>query len=402
MDRIILHSDINCFYAAIEHLKHPEFKDKPLAVGGDPQKRHGIILTADYLSRKYGVRTGMTLWQARKLCPDINILTPRMDLYHEYSKMAHDIYSEYTNLIQPYGIDESWLDVSELCKNGEQGYLIAKEINSRMKKELGITNSVGISWNKVFAKLGSDYKKPDGITVFMREQMNIIRKIPVQDLLYVGKNTCKRLNDIGVYTIGHLADTPENILTSQLGKMGAAFKKYAMGLDDEPVSPDDYIRENKSIGNSTTTSVDLINNDDVRIVLYNLAEKVAYRLKKHHLKGRVLEILVRTKDMETSNRQCHLEQYTDISDEIAKEAYKLFLDNYKWKKAIRSLGIRMTELADADEPEQLMLFVDENDRKKHQNMDKTVDVLREKFGAGIIKRGIMYTNETLAGSDSKK
>lgn len=397
MNRIILHSDINCFYASVEHLKHPEYKDKPLAVGGNPEKRHGIILTADYLTRKYGVRTGMTLWQAQKLCPDIVILEPNMQLYKEYSEMAHDIYSDYTDLIEPYGIDESWLDVSLLCPNAEAGERIAKEINARMKKELGITNSVGVSWNKVFAKLGSDYKKPDAVTVFMQEQMDIIRQIPVHDLLYVGANNKKRLNGMGIFTIGHLADAPENIITSSLGKMGVTFKKYAMGLDDDPVRPDDYEREAKSIGNSTTTAVNLNNDEDAKRVFFELAEYVAYRMKKKGLKGRTIEITIRTKDMENTSRHRQLGQYTNITDEIATQAFELFRQNYRWHKPVRSLGIRMTDLVDINEPEQLSLFVNEDNRNKHRDMDKTVDSIREKFGYDVIKRGIMYLD-----SDKKR
>lgn len=393
MNRIILHSDINCFYASVEHLKHPEYNGKPLAVGGNPEKRHGIILTADYLTRKYGVRTGMTLWQAKKLCPDIIIVEPNMQLYKEYSAMAHSIYSDYTNLIEPYGIDESWLDVSALCPDGSAGEGIAQEINRRMKKELGITNSVGVSWNKVFAKLGSDYKKPDAITVFMPEHMDIIRKIPVQDLLYVGANNRKRLNDIGIFNIGHLADAPEDILVSRLGKMGITFKRYAMGLDEEPVMPDNYQREVKSIGNSTTTAVNLKDNEDAKRVFYELAEYVAYRMKKKGLKGKVLEITVRTSDMENISRHRQLDQYTNIADEIATKALELFKENYHFHKPVRSLGIRMTDLVDANEPEQLSLFTDEDNRKKHRAMDSTIDSIREKFGYDIIKRGIMYTNK---------
>ena len=393
MNRIILHSDINCFYASVEHLKHPEYNGKPLAVGGNTEKRHGIILTADYLTKKYGVRTGMTLWQAKKLCPDIIIVEPNMQLYKEYSAMAHSIYSDYTDLIEPYGIDESWLDVSALCPDGSAGEGIAQEINRRMKKELGITNSVGVSWNKVFAKLGSDYKKPDAITVFMPEHMDIIRKIPVQDLLYVGANNRKRLNDIGIFNIGHLADAPEDILVSRLGKMGITFKRYAMGLDEEPVMPDNYQREVKSIGNSTTTAVNLKDNEDAKRVFYELAEYVAYRMKKKGLKGKVLEITVRTSDMENISRHRQLDQYTNIADEIATKALELFKENYHFHKPVRSLGIRMTDLVDANEPEQLSLFTDEDNRKKHRAMDSTIDSIREKFGYDIIKRGIMYTNK---------
>lgn len=390
MNRIILHSDINSFYVAVEHLNHPEYEGRPMAVGGDPKKRHGIILTADYLSRRYGVRTGMPLWEARKLCPELIIVQPRMDLYKEYSNMAHDIYAEYTDLIEPYGIDESWLDISAMVKDEKQGLLIAKEINSRMKKEIGITNSVGMSWNKVFAKLGSDYQKPDAVTVFMKEQMELIRSLPASDLLYVGKNTGNRLRSMGIYTIGHLADAPESLLTKNLGKSGTMFKRFAMGLDDDSVNPDNYSRELKSIGHSTTTSEDLLDNDDVKRVFYELAELVAYRLKKHCLKAGVLEISIRTSDMETQSRQCQLNQKTDIADEIAKSAYSLFVDNYRWHKNIRSLGIRMANLVDVNEPEQLTLFADESNRSKLKNMDRTVDSIRDRFGSDIIKRGIMF------------
>lgn len=186
MERTILHSDINCCYAAIEHLHHPELAGKPLAVGGDPESRHGIVLTADYIAKKYGVKTGMALWQAKQVCPDITFISPRMDLYLRFSRMAHEIYSEYTDLQEPYGIDESWLDVSASSSIKDDGYKIAEEISNRMKSELGITVSIGVSFDKIYAKLGSDYKKPDAITTMCKDEFRQKAwKLPASDLLYV-------------------------------------------------------------------------------------------------------------------------------------------------------------------------------------------------------------------------
>ena len=221
-ERTILHSDINCCYAAIEHLHHPELEGKPLAVGGDPESRHGIVLTADYIAKRYGVKTGMALWQAKQVCPNITFISPRMDLYLRFSRMAHEIYAEYTDLQEAFGIDESWLDVSSSVSLKGDGYKIATEISNRMKKELGITVSIGVSFNKIFAKLGSDYKKPDAITTMYKDEFKTKAwKLPVSDLLYVGKSTTNKLSRYGIRTIGDLAITEERFLVSQLGKMGS-------------------------------------------------------------------------------------------------------------------------------------------------------------------------------------
>ena len=207
-DRVILHSDINCCYASIEHLHHPELAGKPLAVGGDPEARHGIVLTADYIAKKYGVKTGMALWQAKQVCPDITFVSPRMDLYLRFSRMAHEIYAEYTDRQEPYGIDECWLDVTGSSSLKGDGLLIAQEISRRMKSELGITVSVGVSFNKIFAKLGSDYKKPDAITTMYKSEFKQKAwSLPVADLLYVGKSTNRKLALFGIKTIGCLLYT---------------------------------------------------------------------------------------------------------------------------------------------------------------------------------------------------
>ena len=286
--RTILHSDINSCYATIEHLHHPELSGKPIAVGGDPEARHGIVLTADYMAKKRGVKTGMALWQAKQVCPEITFISPRMDLYLRFSRMAHEIYGEYTDLQEPYGIDESWLDVTASASIKGDGYTIAEEISNRMKSELGITVSIGVSFNKIFAKLGSDYKKPDAITTMYQDEFKSKAwKLPASDLLYVGRSTNQKLCRLGIKTIGDLAEIDESILQSQLGKMGSILWAFANGYDDSPVKVENTRAPIKSVGNSTTTPRDLENDEDVKIVLYILAESVATRLRENGFKCRV-------------------------------------------------------------------------------------------------------------------
>lgn len=307
-DRTILHSDINCCYASIEHLYHPELAGKPIAVGGDPEARHGIVLTADYLAKKYGVKTGMALWQTKQLCPEIVFVSPRMDLYLRFSRMAHEIYGEYTDLQEAYGIDESWLDITDSVSLKGDGMEVAREISKRMKSELGITVSIGVSFNKIYAKLGSDYKKPDAITtMYCDEFKEKAWSLPVSDLLYVGRSTSVKLNRLGIKTIGDLARMDERILHSQLGKMGSILWSFANGYDDSPVKLENTHAPIKSIGNSTTTPRDLLTDQDVRIVLYVLAESVAARLRENGFKCRVVEISVRDNELFSFTRQRKIE-----------------------------------------------------------------------------------------------
>lgn len=298
MNRTILHSDCNCFYASVELLHHPELRGKPVVVGGDPEARHGIVLTADYTAKRYGVKTGMALWQAKQVCPDITFLPPRMDLYLRFSRMAQEIYADYTDKREPYGIDESWLDVTDSATLKGDGFHIAQEISSRMKKELGITVSVGVSFNKIFAKLGSDYKKPDAITTMYEDEFQ--RKawcLPVSDLLYVGNATNKKLYSMGIRTIGDLAKSDETLLVRKLGKMGSILWAFANGYDESPVKLENTSAPVKSVGNSTTTPRDMETDEDVRIVLYILAESVAARLRENGFRCRTVEISVRDKEL---------------------------------------------------------------------------------------------------------
>ena len=401
--RVILHSDINCCYAAIEHLHHPELNGKPLAVGGDPESRHGIVLTSDYIAKKYGVKTGMALWQAKQLCPEITFVSPRMDLYLRFSRMAHEIYAEYTDLQEPYGIDESWLDVTDSATIKGDGYSIANEISNRMKSELGITVSIGVSFNKIFAKLGSDYKKPDAITTMYEDEFQTKAwNLPVGDLLYVGRSTKQKLTKFGIHTIGELARTDESILVGVLGKMGSVLWAFANGYDDSPVRRENTHAPIKSVGNSTTTHRDLVNDEDVKIIIYVLAESVAARLRENGFRCRVVEISIRDNELYSFTRQRKIGNATNITEEIAVEAYKLFKENYNWRKPIRSVGVRGADLVNDNYWEQLDLFCDFQMREKHMKMDVAVDDIRRRFGFYSIQRGLMFQDKDLSSVNAKE
>ena len=417
MNRTILHSDCNCFYASVELLHHPELRGKPVAVGGDPEARHGIVLTADYTAKRRGVKTGMALWQARQVCPDIIFLPPRMDLYLRFSRMAQEIYAEYTDKREPYGIDESWLDVTDSVSLKGDGYHIAQEISSRMKKELGITVSVGVSFNKIFAKLGSDYKKPDAITTMNKDEYrDKAWPLPVSDLLYVGSATNNKLRGIGIRTIGDLARTEESLLVRKLGKMGSILWAFANGYDESPVKIENTSAPIKSVGNSTPTPKDMETDEDVKIVLYILAESVAARLRENGFRCRTVEISIRDKDLLHFSKQVKLQNASNITREIAEAGYKLYKESYRmpadehelknsrpefYQKPLRSIGIRGTDLVTDYFWEQLDMFMDPQAREKQMKVDAAVDNIRKRFGFYSIQRGLMYQDRILSACDAK-
>lgn len=417
MNRTILHSDCNCFYASVELLYHPELRGKPVAVGGDSEARHGIVLTADYTAKRHGVKTGMALWQARQACPDIIFLPPRMDLYLRFSRMAQEIYAEYTDKREPYGIDESWLDVTDSVSLKGDGYHIAQEISSRMKRELGITVSVGVSFNKIFAKLGSDYKKPDAITTMNKDEYrDKAWPLPVSDLLYVGSATNNKLRGIGIRTIGDLARTEESLLVRKLGKMGSILWAFANGYDESPVKLENTSAPIKSVGNSTTTPKDMETDEDVKIVLYILAESVAARLRENGFRCRTVEISIRDKDLFHFSKQVKLQNASNITREIAEAGYKLYKESYRlpadeqelknsrpefYQKPLRSIGIRGTDLVTDYFWEQLDMFMDPKEREKQMKVDAAVDNIRKRFGFYSIQRGLMYQDRILSACDAK-
>ena len=399
MDRIILHSDCNSFYASVECLHRLEIRDKPVAVGGDVEQRHGIILAKNELAKKYSIKTGEALWQARQKCPDLVIVPPRFEMYQRFSRLCHEIYLDYTDQVEPFGLDECWLDITAA---GADGVKIAHEIRERIKYELGITVSIGVSYNKIFAKLGSDYKKPDAVTEISRANyQEIAWPLPSGDLLYVGSATRRKLESYCKRTIGDLANTPEKTLKGWFGKWGSVLYAFSNGYDLSPVSRYDDKEIVKSIGNSTTTPRDLMDNEDVKIILYVLADSVARRLREHGCKGRTINISVRDNQLSSFTRQHTLSSYTNITTEIAQAGMELFVQHYHWQCPIRSIGISISDLVSDSTPLQMDLFGDGQEQLRREQLDTAVDGLKRRFGSAIIRPAILLQDTVLSGFDPK-
>lgn len=402
MSRNILHVDCNCFYAAVEVQRRPELRGKPVAVCGDQEARHGIVLTATYPAKRRGVKTGMAIWQAKQACSDLVVLPPDMAEYIRFSRMARDIYEDYTDQVEPFGLDENWLDVTGSAALFGSPMVIAEEISNRIKFELGITVSIGVANNKITAKLGSDYKKPDAITRIERDNYKeLVYPLPVEDLLYVGPATSRKLRAIGISTIGALAEAPEDVLVHRIGKMGAVLSVFAQGHDASPVQRTDFISTIKSVGNSATTPRDLINDDDVRIMLLLLSESVAARMRELASKCTVVEISVRDTELVSFVRQRKLPSPTCASTEIAQVAFELFHANYRWLKPIRSIGVRGSGLVSADSSVQLSLYTDDSRRQKLERLDLAVDEVRHRYGYMSLQRALIYTDPLLAQINPK-
>ena len=396
MTRHILHVDQNCFYASVEMQRHPELRDKPLAVCGSQEERHGIVLTANYLAKPYGVKTGMAIWQARQRCPNLVILPPDMDEYIRFSRMARDIYEDYTDQIEPFGLDESWLDVTGSVGLFGDPMSIAREISGRIKFELGITASIGVSDNKITAKLGSDYKKPDAITRIEADNYKeIAYPLPVEDLLYVGPATSRKLRAIGIRTIGRLAECPVDVLVRRLGKMGAVLHTFANGRDVSPVQRSDHIPNIKSVGNSATTPRDLETEADVKLMLYLLAESVCARMRELVSRCTVVEIYVRDTQLNSIVRQRKLQAPSCSSQELAETGLDIFRRNYRWDRPVRSIGLRGAGLVEAQGTVQLSLYTEDQKRDKWERIDTAVDHLRQRYGYMSVRRALMDSDPLL-------
>lgn len=392
LDRTVLHIDCNKFYASVECLYRPEIRNKPVAVGGDVESRHGIILTKNEIASRYGLTVGEPLWKAKQKCPDLIVVPPNYPLYLRFSKLARMIYADYSEYIEPFGLDENWIDVTGCEKSGVE---IAEEIRTRVKNELGITVSIGVSFNKIFAKLGSDYKKPDAVTVISRENYkNIVWPLPCSDLLMVGRATTKKLNYYGIMTIGDLARADTAFLQRVFGKNGLMLHSFANGYDDSPVKHMDEVPDVKSVGNSTTTPRDLKNNDDIKTVFLVLCESVSRRLREQGLKGRTLTVSVRSTQLATFTRQTKLKAHTDISSELLSAAMELFVQNYDWTYPVRSLGV---SVSDFDfEYEQFDMDGSVENREKQEKIETAVDALKKRFGNYCITRACQLKDRELS------
>ena len=402
MERTILHVDMNNFYATVECLHHPEWRDKPIAVSGSAEKRHGVVLAKSEAAKKCGVKTGDTLWQAQRKCPDILFVEPHFELYQKYSYLAKEIYLNYTDRVESFGLDECWLDVTGASHFGGDGKLIADEIRRRIKEELGVTASVGVSFNKIFAKLGSDMKKPDATTLITRENYKkLVWPLPVGDLLFVGKATKERLSECGIKTIGELALSDPDELLRMLGKNGLSLRSYARGEDKSEVEAYSTAREIKSIGNSTTTPRDLIEEDEIKITLYALCESVAERMREKALVCRTVQINLRDNALLTTDRQGKLDYPSCVSSVLFEKAYSLYKESGWTKRPLRTIGVRACDL---EEEENLQIsFLPEFEKmQKKEEEERTIDNIRRRFGHFSVQRGIMLSDPDLSGINPKE
>lgn len=403
MERIIFHIDMNSCYANIECLHQPAIRDKPVAVGGDVEARHGIILAKNQHAKKFGIKTGQALWQAKQKCPELIIVPPHYDLYLRFSRLAREIYGDYSDQIEPFGLDEAWVDVTGTSKFCDCGEALANEIRERVKFELGITVSIGVSFNKIFAKLGSDYKKPDAVTVFTRENFKErVWPLPASDLLYVGPATTRKLRNYGIFTIGQIAQTPPEYLRGWFGKWGDVLYYFANGQDITPVAHSGDEAIIKSMGNSTTTPRDLTCDEDASIVYWMLAESVAERMREGGFLCKTVQISLRDSELHSFERQMKLQTPTCLAVELHTAAMRLLRNNYKWNRPLRSIGIRGADLIPNSSPWQLNIFEDEKKREKLENLELMMDDVRRRFGHYAINRAVTITDKTLANINPKE
>ena len=388
MGRVILHCDCNSFFASVETALNPAYKNVPMAVCGSTEERRGIVLAKNELAKKYGIKTAETVWSAKKKCPTLVTVEPHHEEYSRYSKMVNEIYLRYTDMVEPFGIDESWLDVTASRKLFGTGLEIAEKISADVKREIGITVSIGVSFNKVFAKLGSDYKKPDAITVIDETNFkNIVYPLPVGDLLFVGKRTEEALLHMGIRTIGELAATSETLLKSRFGKAGEMLHKYASGLDDSPVTAE---REDaKSIGSGFTFRHDLVGREECRQGIDFLADDIGRKLRLKGMKCGTVQLTIKDEYLRSIQRQRPQNPPTDISREIADTAYRILLDEWPQGKPVRMLTVTATGLTHSDMvAEQINLFddPDSNPRDKSKKREEAVDKIRQRFGGASISQ----------------
>lgn len=398
-DRIIFHADCNNFFASCECLERPKLKNVPMAVAGDPENRVGVVVAKNEIAKRYGVRTTDTVFQARKKCPDIVFVPPRHHFYSEISRRVNEIYLSYTDLVEPASIDESFLDMTQVTRQLQTDErALADELRRRVREEIGITISVGVSFCKVFAKMGSDYKKPDATTIITRENYKeLLWPLPVSELFMAGKAAVASMGKKYITTIGDLARQSQESMHTLLGKHGDMLWRYANGIDEEPVHPFGEEREIKSVSRGRTFKRDLVTEGEIKTGLSVLADEVARALRRHNLKGEVVSVQIRRPDMSVISRQTTLEHYTFLQLEIQEVAFDLLRQHWRIGDPIRALTVGVTRLSPADQViEQVSLFdltSGSQRRERQENLEKLVDALREKHGEGSITLGYQENKE---------
>lgn len=382
----ILHCDANNFYASVACMLDKNLQGKCVAVSGDPTKRHGIILAKNQKAKEMGIKTGDVIWQAKQKCPDLVLVAPQYDEYVKYSDKLFNLYTQYTDRVEPFGIDECWLDVTHSLQLFGSGQAIADELRQRVKEELGLTISVGVSFTKVFAKLGSDMKKPDATTVI--SPFNYQQKIwnlPANDMIMIGRRTYSKLQAMGINTIGDLANTNVQLLRSKFGINGQKMYDNANGIGDEEVRLYYQHHIPKSIGNSTTLPQDIESEEQVLAVLTALSEMVAIRMRRYNFYAGGIGLGIRYNDLSGVGKQAKINIATSSGGEIRDEAFKLFLEINQRKLPIRALSVSTFDLREQGQDcAQMSLFDDQIDDRRSR-LDKSIDQLRQKYGYDVVQ-----------------
>lgn len=387
-DRVILHCDLNNFFASVSLLSNPTLYDMPVAVCGSEKERHGIVLAKNETAKKYGVKTAEAIWEAKSKCPELVILSPDYKKYSEYSRRAREVYERYTDLIEPFGIDECWLDVTGSALLFGTGEEIAERIRRDIKRELGITVSVGVSFTKIFAKLGSDMKKPDAVTVISRENYKQkVLSLPAEEMLFVGKNTAVKLNESGIFTIGDLARCDESFLKRKLGKSGVQLKHYAMGEDDSPVTPPSDDDLPKSVGRSVTPDHDITSREEVWKIFLELAEDICSSLRRKQLYAGGIQVHTRTVSLKVKEVSKGLELPLNTAITLARRGMDVFDGFYKWDMPLRSVGLRAVNLKRDGVAAQQDVFGVFDAEEREEKIADYVQSVRDKFGSKSLKRG---------------
>ena len=386
-ERVILHCDLNNFFASVSLLFNPTLRSVPVAVCGDKEQRHGIVLAKNEAAKRCGVKTAEAIFEAKAKCPELVILPPMMDKYKEYSEKAHRIYEEYTDMIEPFGIDECWLDVTGsrlLFGSGEE---IADKIRREIKQKLGITVSVGVSFNKVFAKLGSDMKKPDGITVISRENFREkIWRLPISDLLFVGRKTTDRLRSCGICTIGDAALCSDEMLERLLGKNGLELKRYALGEDNSPVSRQHEKATPKSIGRSVTRQQDFKTPDEIWGMFLSLAREISDSLREQGLYAGGVQVHIRNAALSVKEFSRSYPDSVNGAKIIAERGMELLNEHFGFTEPLRSVGRRAINLRGYQTAIQEDIFGDSEKRETEEKIESSIYELRKKFGSTSITR----------------
>ena len=402
-ERVILHSDLNNFFASVEIALHPEYAGKPIIVCGDPEKRHGIVLAKSEEAKKYGIKTAETVYSALKKCPDALCVPSHYNEYERYSCLVKEIYARFTDKIEECSIDECALDMTESTRLFGSGYEIAEKIRQTIKKELSLTVSIGVSFNKIYAKLASELKKPDAVTVISKENYKqVVYPLPVEYMLFVGKATQKTLNNLGIKTIGDLAEADEEFLSRFLGKRGRQLCVHARGLDDDPVHYEKTEKDLKSIGNSVTLPKDIHQREEVKRWFYAISESVCSRQRDAGVgRATTVHIVVRDDKLKDYSWQTKVSP-TCLCGDIAKTAYALFCKQYPLGGKVRMLGITVSGF---DYEIQQLTIAEMEDSKayeKRERAENAVANIRKKYGYGKLQRGVVMEDEKLNGFDIRK